>query len=402
MKAPVWIAQEAVLLRDNESYGIYPFPVAAVIPEAPPGETAWHQTWLHTVELVGDKARVTTPGQGLPNARDFRPLRFPKGAVAGWTVTSANAAFAFLLEALPNFWLNRYRLKTGILAAIHNGTPMNIDGDEKRTRQRELLAQHANSLKMKMWALQYHRGNFLAAIADCKARPTESLYHLTKASAEFTAHDNESYAMLDEFARVRSILSAIRTGVDGPSSFHDLHKAAHKQPKELADILKEMDWYEAFRMRRANSTHAFKAYSTVDALSEDVVLWQHPERSIFTEPGLNLNGDLAAGVFAKLVDGFDRAWVKLSIHLLGQFHPFDTVTMNIKETVEAPTKVLTVWVRRILFSKEYDSGWLGHALLDANGKVHVQIGANGGLKIGPRDSGDVTEIAQPGDRRTDR
>lgn len=207
--------QEAVLVRDDESYGIYPMPVSLVVVDRLPGDTSdVPRSWAHTATLSGETCTVD-PG-ATAGTRDVRVVSATTGTVRAWVTCSHRSAFAWLLDALPNFWLNRHRLTSAVSEALRRNTPLAIDASPKRTRFRERLIHHANSLKCKLWTLQYHRGNLRAAIEDCRQKPHEKNLHLIRANAEFTAHDNECYALLDELARVLSLMTTIRTGGETP------------------------------------------------------------------------------------------------------------------------------------------------------------------------------------------
>lgn len=50
----------------------------------------------------------------------------------------------------------------------------------ERLIQREHLSQHAESLKSKLWALEYHQGNFRRLLADASLNPNDALYETMK------------------------------------------------------------------------------------------------------------------------------------------------------------------------------------------------------------------------------
>lgn len=375
------VPTEGVLVRDAVSYGVYPIPgCALVVVDSPPEEAGVVPVGMaYLARLTAESCQVQLPPTIA--TRDVRVFSGQaSGGVLSWIRVPTASASSWLVEALPGFWLNRHRLPRELAEAIERGAAIPINNSTKLGEQRERLYHHANSLKCKLWTLQYHRGNLRSALRDCAEKPHEKNLHLVKANAELTAHDNECYALLDELAALLSILSSISRGVETPTSFHDLHKARAKQHEPLKAALQDTAWYESFRMRRANSTHAFKAFSSLNRETSEVLLWQHPDRRIFTVPDLALNGRNATDVVDELATSFDDLVARLSIHMLSLFHPFDVVRMHMKSHREGPVGQPTVWTRRIFFSPDLE--WVGHALLDPDGGMELWTGANG-IEMGP-------------------
>src|ERR1700759_2971552 len=100
---------EAVLIRDEDSYGVYKFPFPTVVVDAAPDDPeTLHPCWGHFATLDGDQCTVQTPWPGQERTADVRPAANATGPVSSWLKGSRHAAMMYLVRAMPNFWLNRY------------------------------------------------------------------------------------------------------------------------------------------------------------------------------------------------------------------------------------------------------------------------------------------------------
>lgn len=114
-----------------------------------------------------------------------------------------------------------------------------------------------------------------------------------------------------------------------------------------------------------------------------MLLWQHPDRQIFSTAGLNLDGAEATAVVQGFITAFDAFLSEFAKYLLQLFHPFDLVTMHQKRDRESPVERMTVWTRRVRFDATFDSAWGGYALLDPAGSMEIWTGKDGGIEKGP-------------------
>jgi len=197
--------------------------------------------------------------------------------------------------------------------------------------------------------MQYHRESFGAAVKEAGAATGAGrIACLRRATAEFAAHDACIYSILEELTRLYAAFESIRSGKDLTKSFHKLYDARESLPVPLRTVLCEATWYEDFQRRRANSTHAFASMVVQGPSAYDIFLYQRADRIIY---GAAPQPDLApvGETFTKLTSGFDRLINDTSAFLLGLFHPWDIVTLNMAEAVEDGFKPATVWVRTLGF-----------------------------------------------------
>jgi hypothetical protein len=300
--------------------------------------------------------------------------------VAAYFRIGQGAVPMLLFEALPNYWVGRFRY-VGPAKELGRSPGMVFDPGSfllKRQPQRNRLVQHSASLKQKAWAIKYHRGNLLSALEDAKKDPT-NLYSLTVAGAEYAAWGDCLYSLLEELASVLGLLRSIAGESPTPSSFHDLHKTAGEFDAELGNLLSAADWYESFRLGRANSAHAFGAVVTASDGGDDLQLWQHPDPRIYSGSPIPEASREALSHVSTLLSGSDALVTGICRHMLGMFHPWDVVTfVHGAPSTPSHHEQVRVWVRELSF---FDGGekpavW---TLLDQEGTIRVATDERGGL-----------------------
>jgi hypothetical protein len=244
---------------------------------------------------------------------------------------------------------------------------------------REHLSQHAESLKSKLWALEYHQGNFRKLLADATLNPKDALYERTAATAEFAAYLAAAYSLLDEVARAASVMKKIATGQKGPDSFHDLYDKRAQTSAGLQSVLDSATWYEKFRLRRSNAAHSFGAY--LSAHEDELYLYQHPNKLLYSRadntPAYQQSAEAALTELAIPFRAFISAFFR---ELLKMFHPWDIVTLlvappNANHSIEP----ISTWVRRILLDDSLENPANHTALLNSSNSVAVRTLPQGGL-----------------------
>ena len=319
-------------------------------------------------------------GQVTPMKQDARMnVNFNK-PITDWLVTSPFTAPVVLIQSLPSFWLNRFRFSSKHRNLQNENTKFNLTPLlEERKHLREDLIQHNQSLEQKLWTIRYHRENLMNALKKLDTQSTSSYYLLVCASAEYNALLACMYATLEELTHVFYIFEKIRTRKDRSDNFHDLHKNRDKETDDLRLILEEAKWYEQFRLRRANSSHAFGAIvALLDEKSTDLYLMQHPNHRIY-------NKSVSSPPFKHLIreeiptiiNGFDRLLEQFSIFLISLFHPWDLVVITNGSMEEL--QETCVWVRHILFNENNRSGSDSWVSIDKDGQIEFQAKIQGGL-----------------------
>ena len=246
---------EYLLHLDKSSWGLHKFPLI-VNDVAPNPYRRQAQRELGTfrfaretsggIQVYGDAVQLVKDGRASPE----------KMPVAAYFRIGRAAVPMLLFEALPGYWVGRFRyvgpardLRSDVVPAFDPSTFL-----LKRQPQRNRLIQHAASLKQKTWAIKYHRGNLLLALEHAKEDPSNP-YSLTVAGSEYAAFGHCLYSVLEELAAVLALLHTIQGLNSTPSSFHDLHGKAKELDVELGDILSKADWYESFRLEERQGIH---------------------------------------------------------------------------------------------------------------------------------------------------
>ena len=302
--------------------------------------------------------------------------------VLSWLRVSPALAWSCLYCAIPDFWLNRFRRTTDWTQV--ETTDHKIDLAKlisKRQLQRADLGHHALSLRSKIWALKHHRNGFRAALTDYKENRNRELALVTL-TAEFCAHDAATYSLLEELARLLSLVTLISEGKETPLSFHELHKKRETAADdELRSILDSIEWFEPFRRRRANTSHSFTAMLHPDAETEAVVLAQRVDPRLRGGPREEPAVVITAGeVFEQFVTGTETFLSKFSIYLLRKFTPYDLVTLQFATHDDLSNfKATTVWTRRLIFDPRLANPSDGEAIIASDGSVRIRGTSAGGF-----------------------
>jgi hypothetical protein len=368
---------------DNDSFGVYEFPFNTIDvnsgENAPPNLPKFNLGSLRSARVAGEQVEFF--GQVTPLRKDGRILVALNRPISSWLILPPSAAPAVLIQSLPSFWLNRFRFTSKSRGLQSENCKLDLAPLlEERQRLREELIQHSQSLMQKAWALRYHRGNLIDALGKLDIQSTSSYYPLICASAEYNALAACIYATLEELTRVFSIFEKIRTGKERSRSFHQLHKNRDAETEQLSLILEGATWYERFRLRRANSTHAFGALVTLDKESTDLYLVQHPDPRIYaSSPAPPPPVELIHGEVQDLINGFDNLIEQFSIFLLSLFHPWDLVVLNHADTVETEWEETTVWVRHVVFDENQRRSTDAWVSVNEDGRMAFRTDLRGGL-----------------------
>jgi hypothetical protein len=373
---------EVMLHVDGESFGIYPFPLNIVEVDAEnlTQLEAARQSWRGGT-LTGVRCELEE------HVRFFRtPIRTnPQVSepVLSWGELPPSGAPIVLLRALPGFWLNRFRLSHSWQDLTQPGR-RSVDLADllaQRRMMREKLVWHAESLGTKFLSLRYHRSNFNEVLEAAKAADPNRKYANIRATAEFSAHDDRMYSILDELAAVHAVMEKIRTGKDVARKFHDLHQNRVRLPQPLSEILAKADWYEPFRLRRANATHAFGSLVNLKDDENDLFLYQHPDRLLRGSPADRKPPmGAATEIFAVQVKQFDQLVADLAIYLLSLFHPWDFVVVGHAPVESESLSARPVWVRNLRFLPQLEEPGTAWAVAGPNGAIAVRTDDRGGLK----------------------
>jgi hypothetical protein len=376
------VPQDDYLLHlDQNSWGIYKFPL--MVGDASPNpHRRQAQSDLGAFRFAREASGggIQVHGGVTQLTKDGRAM-LDKLPVVSWFRIGRAAAPMLLLEALPGYWVSRFRY-VGPAKELRTDVDPAFDPSSfllKRQPQRNRLVQHAISLRQKTWAIKYHRGNLLSALEQAKGN-SSSLYGLTVAGAEYAALGHCLYSLLEELADALALLRIIQGLSATPSSFHDLHGKASDLDCDLGEILNKADWYESFRLERANAAHSFGAVVGMNSDSNDLQLWQHPDARIYsgaTSPPVPAHE--AISHVETLLRGSDILVESLSIYMLGMFHPWDVVTfMHAHPSTPGNPEQVRVWVREVSFfdGAEKPAAW---TLLDKDGVIRVTTDERGGL-----------------------
>ncbi len=317
----------------------------------------------------------------------LRPDKDGRAAPAGvpvqsWFRCGEAAAPVMLFEALPSYWLNRFRY-VGTAHDIRTDVTSTIDMasfHERRLPHRERLVNHSTSLKQKSWSLKYHRGNLLSAIERATSSPND-LHALTIAGAEYGAISHCLYSVLEELAAVLSLLRVMQGLPETPNSFHRLHLKAAEQTEELRKLLVDAAWYESFHVERANSAHSFGTILGLASDTTDLMLFQHPDPRIYTGTKCTPTTAREAEVHVnELLTGADLLIEGMCAYMLTLFHPWDVVSLYHAEPGESSEVEQTiVWVKEVSFSRDAHYGIQAWALLDKDGVMRIRTDDRGGI-----------------------
>lgn len=374
--------QEVFIHVDDISVGIYEFPPMPALVNVvdAPAVKSWVRTgWLEGDQLECEDRVVESdrPIRPVVPAQDF-------GSIHSWLKVSPGTAWFWFWSAMPNYWLNRFRLTTELRALQRPGRGFVDVSRILRTRamNRESFGHHADSLAAKTWALRYHRTNFRDAIDKSIVEPERRQLHAIRANAEFCAHDAACYSVLEEVARLLSLMIRIKSGNATPESFHTLHDERASQPQGLRDALDEMGWFEAFRQRRANTAHAFASLVGMHPEVAGGTLSQHPDRRIMQVPSAPTNdGKAALDVFNEFVKDFDNSLRALARYLLQLFHPFDVVSgLLLDPRKGGNVERKTVWACGIQFDPARASPDEGEVFADFDLTIRVRATEDGALR----------------------
>jgi hypothetical protein len=369
-------AERVILSFDQDSFGIYPFPFHAV--EVTNSNVSAPQTW-RAGDLLGTVCKVADPPFPIrPGTRANPSLPKP---VLSWMRMAPDAAPLALIHAAPGFWLNRYR-RSSKYETLCTGSVAEVDLKgilDQRAEQRRRLREHSQSLTAKFWSMRYHRENLMSAIKEAEAsKGGRRLDYLTRATAEFSAHDGVMYSLLEELAVLHSIFEKIRTGKDVTTSFHTLYNSRSKLAPPLGQFLQELEWYEPFRVRRANATHAFGTMIVSSPEDNDIYLYQHPDKHIYGSMPAPAPGRVL-DMFVELARVFDRFVDQFCIFLLSLFHPFDVVMLPNAEKPGDPFEETLVWVRSLEFDPSLARETDAWVMQDKSGQIALVAHRIGGL-----------------------
>lgn len=368
---------------DEISWGLYEFPLhmSDVSPNPHRAKPASEWREMRSAREAKGGVRVYGPLVPLRPDKDGRaaPAAVP---VHSWFRTGEAAAPIVLFEALPGYWLNRFRY-VGPARNIRTDVTPTLDMasfHDRRMPHRERLVNHSTSLKQKAWSLKYHRGNLLSAIERANSSPHD-LHAFTVAGAEYGALSHCLYSVLEELAAVLGLLRVMQGLPATPNSFHGLHQKAAEQPEELRKLLADATWYEPFRVERANSAHSFGTFLGFARGTTDMQWFQHPDPRIYSGTACTPASARAAEAHVdELLNGSDLLIAGLCRHMLTLFHPWDIVKFHHADPGEPPAmEQTTVWVKEISFSRDAPYGLQSWALLDENGVMRCRTDDRGGI-----------------------
>ncbi|MFI5396043.1 MAG: hypothetical protein ACHQ9S_10960 [Candidatus Binatia bacterium] len=365
---------------DRISFGIYEFPLDMVeVDESAISEIEIGEHVFRACKLAGLRCQLRGTAQSF--CRNVRTNPNLHNVVFPWIHLAPSTAPIVLLSAIPGFWLGRFRL-------ARQWNNVKAPGDQcldlaqlmaPRRKLRERLVQHAASLQSKLCSLRYHRSNFHQAVEDA-ARESYKKHPLIRATAEFAAHESCAYSFLEELTRVLSCFEKIRNGTDVPTSFHGLYEKRDKLAPDLSRVLTDVSWYESFRLRRANATHAFGAVVSLSAEENDLFLHQHPDRLIVGSAlGAWPQREKPEAAFNEQVRELDRFLSALSAYLLTLFHPWDAVILNLAPPDSERKEQRAVWVRGVWFDPSLETRGTGWGIGEVDGTIAIRTDQNGGL-----------------------
>jgi len=369
---------------DDISFGVYQIPFTAARgddPDTGPKDLPRSNLgFIRSARTDGNAVRVYGPATRV--LADIRVPSIAKQSVHSWVRFPATAALVVLIEAMHNFWTNRFRL-TNDTRRLEVDVVKRLELEQlnaKRRTQREKLYQHQLSLRQKLWALRYHRSGFYDALDQLSADRPSHLFQLTRATAEYNALTACMYAFLEELTSVLSIFEGISRGKNRKPSFHQLHKNRAAEEGALRDLLDTAEWYEGFRLRRANTAHAFGNIIALQPDETDPYLMQHPDARIYSEqplpPAVIPN---ARSATETLVAEFDAFLVALSRYMLAMFHPWDSVSLYHLRDDGNGFEASSVWVRHVLFRPQRQGEPEPWAGFDDQGRVAFRTDSRGGL-----------------------
>ena len=332
--------KDALIHVDSHSVGVYP------------AELAISQRDFASDFGDGDHFRGTVDEPDLaiheqmhpPPRLAYSPASGERG-VHTYIVFSTQVAWNVALCSLPGFWAYRFP-RSGPLRNLEPGAkiPFAAIAQRRATNRLKLLGT-ADSMLQKTWAISYHRKRFARAIEQVRLNPTAP--SLVKLTAEFAAHDNAIYGLLDEIAALCNTVAQIIGKNPCPSSFHSLTQRTGSLPPELVLCFSSLHWYETFHQRRSCATHAFSAH--VAAQPEgDLAVFQIPVLRSSSPPTLEVLGN-AQSIMDEMSNGLNSFLLTFAQQLLTMFHPFDVARLTTAEAIGEPTETFLVWTRRIAF-----------------------------------------------------
>lgn len=328
---------------DDVSVGFYGFPVATI-----EGVAAARRT---TIVADNTGGAYNLPGLVCPVPADlrFRPPGEPP--MRSYKKAPRNLAWAFFLNALPSFWLSRFRIRDDLKQILdaNSGTIDLLPLLNGRKKQRQNLSLHADSLKQRTWALRYHRARFLEHIDKAGEGLAASLFVTT---CELNAIESTLYGLLDEVALTMNRMAGISSGEMPPQNFSSLRCWSRLRP-EFKRLFDNMSWYEAFHLRRTGAAHAFTP-RVVAETENDIRLFCHPPPRYATQTTTTDYGD-AKTLVQDLSRQVDVFLADLAVLLLAYFHCCDVVTMvSRKDTTENPVAD-SIWTREVSFTDKIGS-----------------------------------------------
>jgi hypothetical protein len=250
-------SNDTIIHIDNSSFGIYPLPAYFV----EVSESKYKTQGTARIGLLSeDTFTVREKFDIKENVRTNPSLG--ESQIHCWYRVSASAAPVVLINAIPGFWLNRFRFHNKLAFLLEDGqqTLQVKKMYEYRKPLRQALVQHAASLQARLWSLSYHKHNFENILGDTERT---GFIKALQATAEFSAYDASLYGVLEEFSAITRLMYKIISGVDLPQSFHSL-VCSENLPEDLSKVLNKLSWYEPFRIRRANTAHAFSSTIHLD------------------------------------------------------------------------------------------------------------------------------------------
>ncbi len=342
----VWMSSEDVLIHvDDRSVGIYSTVFAFSERDFPSdyGDGEYFRAKLEENRLtVFEKASIR-PNLALSPAG-------PEGGVHTFVELPSQIAWAALLSALPGFWTFRFP-HSGVLRSLSSGSAVDLlQLTSRRSVYRLRLLGAADSMQQKTWAIRYHRKRFNRILEEARQTPTAPA--LVKLTAEFAAHDNAIYSILDEMAATCSTMMSLIGRRACSSSFSDWAKDTRCAPEELRPCLSKLGWYDGFHKRRSGATHAFSAH--VGAMPEgELTVFQIPQLRSPELPTPGILGN-AQVLMEETSAGLDTFLQMLGQHMLKMFHPFDLARIRSAKALGETAEAFLVWARRITFSDALD------------------------------------------------
>ena len=375
--------KQYVLHCDEISWGMYEFPLHMCDVSPNPHRPRKPSDWcgIRFAREENDSLRIDGSIVRLHPDKDGRasPAGIP---VHSWCRISETAAPVVLFDALPGYWLNRFRY-VGPASGFRTDPPSLFEMasfHDRRMPHRERLVNHSASLKQKTWALRYHRGNLLSIIESIKRSPIDH-HAIIVGGAEYAALSHCLYSVLEELAAVLSLLRVIQGLPETPYSFHRLYQKPPENTEYLRTLSAEATWYESFRVERANSAHAFGTLFGLASGTTDLNLFQHPDPRIYSGmQGVPASARKAEVHINDLLTRSDLLITGMCAHMLTLFHPWDIVKLYNAEPGES-TEVqgTTVWVKEISFTREVPHSPQAWILLDTDGVVRVRTDERGGI-----------------------